>query len=92
VANRYFVEALPDPGPFRLAGTMAHHLGTVLRLRPGAELCLADGRGGSALATVQDVSRREVEVLVGTAKFTPRGAGTVRPAGAAPGWRRQAAG
>jgi 16S rRNA (uracil1498-N3)-methyltransferase len=45
-----------------------HHLTTVLRLRPGADVELADGRGGWAAATLTDVGA------------TLRSAAVVRPA------------
>lgn len=42
-AAQVLVEELSAPG---LAPEDAHHLGRVLRLRPGAEVCASDGRGG----------------------------------------------
>ena len=36
----------------------------VLRLQPGAALCVFDGRGGEAAATVLEIGRREVRVRV----------------------------
>lgn len=71
MAQRYFVAALPEPGPFRLDEELAHHLGTVLRVRIDATLRLADGRGNSALARIIRAERRRIEVEVGTAEFRP---------------------
>jgi len=42
-AAQVVVEDLVAPA---LSGDDAHHLGRVLRLRPGAEVCATDGRGG----------------------------------------------
>jgi 16S rRNA (uracil1498-N3)-methyltransferase len=72
MAQRYFVADLPGPGPLRLDPDLAHHLGTVLRCRAGDTIRLADGRGGSALATILAAERRRVEVEVGPAEFRPR--------------------
>lgn len=69
MASRYFVDELPGPGSFRLAGELAHHLGTVLRARPGDEIRLADGRGRSAPAGIVGLERREVLLEVGPAEY-----------------------
>ncbi|MCB9887288.1 MAG: 16S rRNA (uracil(1498)-N(3))-methyltransferase [Planctomycetes bacterium] len=71
MANRYFVDELPPAGPARLEGPLAHHLGTVLRLRPGETCTLADGRGGAALATIATVGKRCVDVQVSPATTAP---------------------
>jgi len=72
MARRYFLTDLPGPGPCRLDDELAHHLGGVLRSRPGDVVRLADGRGHSALATVTRAERRCVELEVGEAEFRPR--------------------
>lgn len=64
MAHRYFVESLPPPGAHTLDGALAHHLGRVLRARPGERLLLGDGRGGTAPATVTAVARDAVVVDV----------------------------
>lgn len=69
MAQRYFVDALPRPGPFHLDGELSHHLGKVLRARPGDEVRLADGRGRSAAAGVVSVDRDRVTLEVGPAVF-----------------------
>jgi 16S rRNA (uracil1498-N3)-methyltransferase len=71
MANRYFVDALPPPGKAVLDGDLAHHLGRVLRARPGDVVTLGDGRGASAAATVAAVARGAVEVEVAPHAYTP---------------------
>lgn len=50
------------PATCRLGGDEAAHLIRVLRVRPGAELELFDGRGEARLARVVAVERRELEL------------------------------
>lgn len=64
MAHRYFVDHLPEPGPTTVDGELAHHLGRVLRSRPGERIVLGDGRGGTAQATIAAVGREHVELLV----------------------------
>ena len=64
MAHRYFVDHLPEPGPTTVDGELAHHLGRVLRCRPGEEVVLGDGRGGTAMATIAAVARDRVELQV----------------------------
>lgn len=71
MANRYFVDELPAPGPHRLDGDLAHHLGRVLRAQPGDQVRLADGRGHSALAAVVRVGKHDVQVEVAPAEHEP---------------------
>jgi 16S rRNA (uracil1498-N3)-methyltransferase len=65
MANRYLVDALPGPGRTVLTGEVAHHLGRVLRVRPGAVLALGDGRGGTVAATVLGNDKSGIAVEVG---------------------------
>jgi 16S rRNA (uracil1498-N3)-methyltransferase len=65
MAHRYFVDPLPGPGASVLTGDLAHHLGRVLRVRPGEPLVLGDGRGATVGATVTAVDKRDVAVDVG---------------------------
>ncbi|MEZ6037721.1 MAG: RsmE family RNA methyltransferase [Planctomycetota bacterium] len=65
MAQRYLVPELPPPGRHDVDGELAHHLGRVLRARPGEAVRLGDGRGGSAPATVIAVGRRTVTLEVG---------------------------
>lgn len=71
MANRYFVEALPTPGPHVLDGDLAHHLGRVLRVAPGDVVRLGDGRGGTAMATVTSTQKHTVQVDVAAAMHEP---------------------
>lgn len=64
MANRYFVPNLPSRGPLRLDGDLAHHLGRVLRSRPGDSVTLGDGRGGTAAATLVTIGKHHVDVEV----------------------------
>ncbi len=84
MAQRYFVDRLPAPGEFRLTDELAHHLGTVLRSRPGDEIRLADGRGGSARAGIVAVERREVLLEIGPHEHREPPARRVHLAFAAP--------
>jgi 16S rRNA (uracil1498-N3)-methyltransferase len=67
MANRYFVDPLPAPGTSTLQGDLAHHLATVLRVRPGQQLLLGDGRGQQCTATVERIAGGAVEVLLAPA-------------------------
>jgi len=64
MAHRYFVDHLPEPGPTHVDGELAHHLGRVLRSRPGDKVVLGDGRGGTAQTTIVAVGRDRVELRV----------------------------
>lgn len=70
--QRYFLPSLPREGTAILDGDLAHHLGRVLRVRPGDPLRLGDGVGGCATATVTSVSREIVEVAVSAVLREPR--------------------
>jgi 16S rRNA (uracil1498-N3)-methyltransferase len=61
---RFFLPSLPSAGMATVEGDVAHHLAHVLRARPGHTIMLADGRGGTAVATVQTVDRRTVVLQV----------------------------
>jgi 16S rRNA (uracil1498-N3)-methyltransferase len=71
MAHRYFVPELPAAGPHVLTGELAHHLGRVLRARPGDPFVLGDGRGRSAPAVVASVGRDRVACEVGPATAAP---------------------
>ncbi|MFM1872937.1 MAG: hypothetical protein RL398_2359 [Planctomycetota bacterium] len=71
MANRYFVDILPNEGRASLAGDVAHHLAVVLRARPGDRLVLADGRGSRCEATVTAASKRDLVVEVGPHLHAP---------------------
>ncbi|MEC8653845.1 MAG: RsmE family RNA methyltransferase [Planctomycetota bacterium] len=67
MANLYHVPELPEPGPATLEGDVGHHLVRVLRVRPGDEVLLCDGRGRTTRAVIVSTGRREVAVDVGPA-------------------------
>jgi 16S rRNA (uracil1498-N3)-methyltransferase len=71
MSQRYFLPSLPPPGPAELHGDLAHHLGRVLRVRPGDEVRLGDGHGGTALATVVAATKTSVQVTVAAASLAP---------------------
>ncbi|MGW4461466.1 16S rRNA (uracil(1498)-N(3))-methyltransferase [Micromonospora sp. NPDC004704] len=60
----FLVEALPAGESFTLGGAEGHHAATVQRLRVGEELLLADGKGGTAAASVTAVGRGTLELRV----------------------------
>jgi len=62
MARRYFVDSLPAPGPASLRGDAVHHIWDVLRAEPGAQVVLADGRGGECTARID--GRRGGELLL----------------------------
>jgi 16S rRNA (uracil1498-N3)-methyltransferase len=88
MARRYHVDPLPAPGRCRLGGGLAHHLGTVLRGRPGECVVLFDGQGRSCEARVLAARGRELEVEVGAARTEPGPAVRVHLAFAPPRWSR----
>jgi 16S rRNA (uracil1498-N3)-methyltransferase len=47
-----------------LSGSEAHHLGRVLRLKPGQQVVLFDGRGAEATAEIMTVTRHTAELRV----------------------------
>jgi 16S rRNA (uracil1498-N3)-methyltransferase len=61
----FLVDAVPTEDAYRLDGPEGHHAAVVQRLRPGEEVLLADGRGGSAAAVVTAVGRGCLELAVG---------------------------
>jgi 16S rRNA (uracil1498-N3)-methyltransferase len=60
----FLVDALPTAESFTLAGPEGHHAANVQRLRVGERLSLADGRGGTATASVIGVGRGTVDVTI----------------------------
>ena len=70
-APLFLVDALPDGPSYVLAGPEGHHAATVQRIRPGEEVILADGRGGTARAAVTGVGRGTVELSVAARSITP---------------------
>lgn len=60
----FLVPSVPTDSRYVLDGPEGHHAATVQRLRPGEELLLADGRGGTATAVVTAVGRGSLEVSI----------------------------
>ena len=56
MSERYFLSQPLTAGLVELDGTEAHHLGRVMRARPGDQVILFDGQGCEALATILGVS------------------------------------
>jgi 16S rRNA (uracil1498-N3)-methyltransferase len=71
MAQRYFVPTLPDGGRLPLDAELAHHVGRVLRTRPGELLRLGDGAGATAVAVVVAVDRHRVEVEIRARRQAP---------------------
>jgi len=63
-APLFLVERLPTGPTHTLDGPEGHHAATVVRLRPGEQLRLADGRGGVADAVVEAVGRHQLDLRV----------------------------
>ncbi len=72
--RRLLVDALPESvGETAVVeGLEAHHGKVVLRLTPGEEVTLVDGKGGTANGVVETVARSEVAVQVATLGRTQR--------------------
>ena len=60
MSERFYVNLPLTPGPVLMDGPEAHHLATVCRLRPGAEVCLFNGDGREYPARVTHVAKREI--------------------------------
>jgi 16S rRNA (uracil1498-N3)-methyltransferase len=74
MARRYFVPTLPPPGAaLTLSPGRGHHLGRVVRTRPGQPVVLFDGTGAELCATVVEVNGREVRVSAGAPPPQPLG-------------------
>ena len=62
-------------GDVVVAGEEAHHGRTVLRLRPGDEVRLADGDGRAGVAAVVEVARATLRLTLAAVEVIPRGMG-----------------
>jgi len=63
--HRFYVPLLPDtPKTIALTDNEAAHAAKVLRIQPGEEVVLLNGRGTRAWARVSQVSRRHVDLEV----------------------------
>jgi len=62
--NRIFVDQSLDVGrACELPAAAAHHVATVLRLKPGQEIVVFNGRGGEYKAEIVRTEKRRVEVI-----------------------------
>ncbi|MEZ5650068.1 MAG: 16S rRNA (uracil(1498)-N(3))-methyltransferase [Burkholderiaceae bacterium] len=59
----YLPDALAGADELALDAGLAHYLGQVLRLRPGAEVECFDGRGGRVRARVGRIERRQANLI-----------------------------
>lgn len=64
MAERFYVKDSLEPGPYQLQGSEAHHLARVCRIRPGNQIYLFNGDGHQYPATVQEVSKRCVDLRI----------------------------
>jgi 16S rRNA (uracil1498-N3)-methyltransferase len=64
MAERFHVNLDLSPGQVVIDGPEAHHLGTVCRVRPGDAVVLFNGDGHEYPATVSEVGKRAVMVVV----------------------------
>src|SRR5262249_32266471 len=68
MSERFYLNWPLAPGPVEMAGSEAHHLAAVSRLRPGDELCLFNGDGHEYPARVVALSKKSVSLEVLSAK------------------------
>jgi 16S rRNA (uracil1498-N3)-methyltransferase len=62
----------PQPGPLTLTDNEASHAVRVLRVQPGTEVTVLNGKGVRALARVRGVARKQVDLEVQTIEEAPR--------------------
>ncbi len=62
--RRFFIEEIPARGKVRISGQEAHHMLSVLRLRPGNEIILFDGTGSEYLGVIRRCFRASAEVEI----------------------------
>ena len=60
----FFEEHLPAAGKLVLSPESSRHIVRVLRMQPGEELLLTDGRGLLVTGKISNLEKRETEVLV----------------------------
>ena len=72
MARRYLVWPLPEPGSAILPTEVGHHLGRVMRARPGDSAVLFDGRGAQAPIRVTRVDGDRVEAEIGAHERSAR--------------------
>ena len=67
----FFLEPGSWREPFTLTGAEAHHLSKVLRLTPGKQVRLTDGRGRTGIFTVEGITRTKVSLSPGEIRSWP---------------------
>ncbi|MGH7128233.1 MAG: RsmE family RNA methyltransferase [Planctomycetaceae bacterium] len=60
--HRFYAPQLADAATVRLTATEAHHLANVLRQQVGQQVMLFDGRGREAVAVIEAISGRTVQL------------------------------
>jgi 16S rRNA (uracil1498-N3)-methyltransferase len=65
----FLLDALPAGQSYTLDGAEGRHAAVVTRLRPGEELLLGDGRGGTAAAVVTAVGRGTLDLAIKTREY-----------------------
>ena len=88
MARRYFLDALPPPGPATLRGDVVHHLMHVLRAEPGDMVILGDGRGQECRARIERHKKDELWVVAEAATTLPPPALRIHVAFAPPRFAR----
>jgi 16S rRNA (uracil1498-N3)-methyltransferase len=68
----FLVDALPAGDSYQLDGPEGHHASAVARLRPGEELLLGDGLGGTATAVVRAAGRGALDVSITSRGYAAR--------------------
>lgn len=71
MAERFFIEKPPTDGQITLEGDQAHHLGRVMRAKPGTPVVLFDGAGKEFSAIVEEVAKRQVRLRVESQQSLP---------------------
>lgn len=64
MADRYFSQHAIVGDRAQLTGSEAHHLSSVMRAKPGAEIVLFDGSGDEFLARIESIRRDCVDLVV----------------------------
>lgn len=72
LSRLYFPGEIPAHGVFNVAAEQAHHLVHVLRLTPGDEIVVFDGRGREYPAVIERIGKSGVSVKVGEASAVDR--------------------
>jgi len=69
---RFHTTNLPARGMLWLEDAEAHHAARVLRVQPGDDVLIFDGRGNEGFGKIHEVSKRQVAVDIASVRFAPR--------------------